>query len=67
MLRKLGFIRAKSPQGFMVCNWQEHFDQHFVGNINNWYLTFSDADEDAWEVDSLEKWQFLYDKRKASI
>jgi len=56
LLRKLGFIRARSPLRFMVCNWENQFSEQFMGDIKNWYLTYSDVDGDAWEIDSADKW-----------
>ncbi len=50
-LRKLGFIRSRKPLRFMVKNWERDFSREFIGDINNWYLTASDADGDAWSVD----------------
>jgi len=53
-LARHGFLRARKPYGFMVSGWQEHFRDTQVGDINNWYLTLSDADGDAWISD--EAW-----------
>jgi len=52
LLCNLGFVRAKSPQHFLLLNWQNHFQRAFARDIHNWYLTCSDADGDAWSVDS---------------
>jgi GNAT superfamily N-acetyltransferase len=54
-LRRLGFIRSGTPQRFKVQNWQNDFSKDVVGNIRNWYLTYSDSDGDAWEVDNGDK------------
>lgn len=55
-LKKYGFIKSKNPQWFMVLNWEKQFQRNFVADIRNWYLTYSDADGDAWEIDSNEPW-----------
>jgi hypothetical protein len=51
-LRKLGFVRSKKPERLMLYNWEAEFEQSFISDISNWYLTYSDSDGDAWEVDS---------------
>jgi GNAT superfamily N-acetyltransferase len=53
-LKGLGFLKAREPQRFMVMNWEGRFERGFITDIGNWYLTFSDGDGDAWEVDSAE-------------
>jgi hypothetical protein len=50
-LRRLGFIKARTQEYFMVNNWEGNYDKSFIGNIDNWYLTYSDGDGDAWQVD----------------
>jgi hypothetical protein len=54
-LVKLGFLRAKTMQYFMVNNWEDHYEKEFVSNIDNWYLSYSDADGDAWEVENSDQ------------
>jgi hypothetical protein len=56
LLRRHGFFRARTPQRFMVCNWEPYFTQDFVRSMKNWYLTGSDADGDAWSVDPPDAW-----------
>lgn len=51
LLRKEGFIRARSPHRFMISNWEPSLAREFAGDIENWYITGSDADGDAWSVD----------------
>lgn len=55
-LKKMGFVRRRRPERFMIANWEREFDKEFIGDIRNWYLTLSDADGDSWEVDSTEAW-----------
>lgn len=50
-LPRHGFIRARKPRGFMASRWEERFRPDFIRDIHSWYLTFSDADGDAWEPD----------------
>jgi hypothetical protein len=56
LLRQQDFFRARTPQRFMVSNWEPHFTEDFVGDMKNWYVTGSDADGDAWSVDSPDLW-----------
>lgn len=58
-LKKMGFIKKPNPLRFMVSNWEGQFDRDLIGNIDNWYLTFGDADGDAWTVDFADTWQTL--------
>ena len=51
LLKKSGFIKARKPIRFMVKNWENRFEKDFVANIENWYITDSDGDGDAWTVD----------------
>jgi len=55
-LKRAGFLRAPTPEPFMASKWEQQFDQPFVSSVGNWYLTFGDADGDAWEVNSPEPW-----------
>jgi GNAT superfamily N-acetyltransferase len=55
-LRRAGFLRARTPEPFMACKWEQQFERSFVSSIGNWYLTFGDADGDAWDVNSPEPW-----------
>ncbi len=50
-LKNFGFLRAQTREYFMVKNWEKDFEKDFIGNIQNWYLTYSEADGDAWNVD----------------
>lgn len=51
MARKEGFVKARKPVRFMVKNWEKFFEETFISKINNWYITGSDGDGDAWTVD----------------
>jgi hypothetical protein len=51
-LKKYGFVMARKPVNFMVKNWESHFTRDFVEKIENWYITDSDGDGDAWTVDT---------------
>ena len=48
-LGRFGFRQRPSTTGFMFRNWEQVFGKDFVGNIDNWYITGSDADGDAWK------------------
>jgi hypothetical protein len=50
-LARLGFMKARTQENFMVKNWERDYDKSFISNIDNWYLTYSDGDGDAWQVD----------------
>jgi GNAT superfamily N-acetyltransferase len=51
-MKRFGFIRSRrSRQPFMVMHWEDRLPRDFVVDSHNWYLTFGDADGDAWEVD----------------
>lgn len=50
-LPRHGFFKARTPCRFMASNWENRFSSDLVTNIDNWYLTFSDADGDAWAPD----------------
>jgi hypothetical protein len=50
-LRKLGFFRSKTPERLMLYNWEKELEGGFISDSANWYLTYSDSDGDAWEVD----------------
>jgi hypothetical protein len=50
-LKRQGFIKAQKPLRFTIKNWENYFSKDFICNINNWYITASDADGDAWSVD----------------
>ena len=52
ILENLGFKKARTPQRFMVKNWEGIFQKDYVEDIRNWYITLSDADGDAWTVGS---------------
>ncbi len=54
-IKKLGFIRSKTTQPFMVSNWEKQYSTGYISNIQNWYLTYSEADGDAWEADLFEE------------
>lgn len=49
--KKCGFMKARKPVRFMVKNWENVFAKDFVANKENWYVTESDGDGDAWTVD----------------
>ena len=51
LLMKNEFIKAQKPVRFMVNSWENYFESGFIGNIENWYITDSDGDGDAWTVD----------------
>ena len=55
-LRWAGFLRARTPEPFMASKWEQQFERSFISSVGNWYLTFGDADGDAWEVNSPEPW-----------
>ncbi len=48
-LGRFGFRQRTSETGFMFRHWESVFDKEFVSNIDNWYITGSDADGDAWK------------------
>ena len=52
LLKKCGFIKAPKPIRFMVKNWQDQFESNFISNVQNWYITDSDGDGDAWSIDT---------------
>lgn len=52
LLQKNEFVRSRKPIRFMVKNWESCFEKDFVVNIKNWHITDSDADGDAWTVDT---------------
>ena len=56
LLKRYDFFRARTPQRFRARNWEVYFTRDFVGNVTNWFITDSDADGDAWSVDSLDAW-----------
>jgi len=47
-LVRFGFRQRESETGFMFKHWESVFENDFVCNIDNWYITQSDADGDAW-------------------
>jgi hypothetical protein len=47
-LERFGSRPRPSPTGFMFRNGDSVVRPGFVGNIDNWYITGSDADGDAW-------------------
>jgi len=49
-LTRFGFRQRPSETGFMFIHWESVFDKDFVSNIDNWYITGSDADGDAWKA-----------------
>ncbi len=53
-LERLGFVKARSREYFMVNNWEKDYRNVFISNIDNWYLTYSDGDGDAWQADERE-------------
>lgn len=55
LVKKNGFMQARKPVRFMVKNWEQYFEESSVGNIDNWYVTESDGDGDAWVADSVER------------
>jgi GNAT superfamily N-acetyltransferase len=55
-IRRAGFLRARTPEPFMVSKWEPRFERSFVSGVDNWYLSFSDGDGNAWEVNSPEPW-----------
>lgn len=55
-IRRAGFLRARAPEPFMVSKWEPQFERSFVSSVDNWYLSFSDGDGNAWEVNSPEPW-----------
>jgi GNAT superfamily N-acetyltransferase len=60
-LKKNGFIKSNKQQPFMVKNWEGEFDMKFVSDIRNWYLTYSEADGDAWAVNMPAKKKRSFD------
>lgn len=48
-LARFGFRERASETGFMFIHWESVFEREFVTNIDNWYITSSDADGDAWK------------------
>lgn len=48
-LGRFGFRQRASEAGFMFRHWESVFEADFVNNIDNWYITGSDADGDAWK------------------
>lgn len=55
-LRRAGFLRARAPEPFMVSKWEQQFERSFASSADNWYLSFGDADGDAWVVNPPEPW-----------
>jgi hypothetical protein len=53
-LERLGFFKARNSEYFMVNNWEKDYRNVFISNIDNWYLTYSDGDGDAWQADEKE-------------
>ena len=49
ILNKRGFISSRKPQRFMVNNWDGLFSEALGRNIHDWFITFADADGDAWD------------------
>ena len=53
-LERLGFVKGRNREYFMVNNWEKDYRNVFISNVDNWYLTHSDGDGDAWQVDDQE-------------
>lgn len=49
ILKRRGFVRARKPQRFMINDWNGLFLKGLGRNIQNWFITFADADGDAWD------------------
>jgi GNAT superfamily N-acetyltransferase len=52
VLSNLGFLQARKADYFMISNYQGLPNKLPFNDISSWYLTYADADGDAWSVDT---------------